>query len=495
VADTQTITRSTAKPAEVRSSRQQEGQAALRDELSGSPDVGAIGFASVLQVLQTTEREALNGRSQQNAEWMFEAPRAAEGQADRAGRLDAQSAQKQADLGGAAQDRGSVQSRTAAARELDAATAKQPSETREGSRLGTERLDGADREGRFGGDGSTRASGFGERSSSDSMGRLAVRVEKLTGSGSEREALGSTRQAGGSSSVDTESMNARGSAIGGVSAVGGQASGAGSAAEQVGTLLGGRAVGGSTSAGGVNAARAAGSAASTSAAQASPTSASERAEGDPAGRDRAAGKGRGEGKASGQTSGESARGNGSAGRGPEETQSRVFERLVRTIKLQQGTQRSSARMQLEPPSLGKMAVEVRVKGSAVEVSVRTERIEARELLHERLVQLQGAMERQGLRLERFDISAQYRGDLNSAFDDSSRGGADGWQGSGSWGGSTSSEGGASWQSETWQDGTRGVSGVGTEQWEADLEEESGAAGFTQTEGNPVDAEARLDIRA
>jgi hypothetical protein len=86
----------------------------------------------------------------------------------------------------------------------------------------------------------------------------------------------------------------------------------------------------------------------------------------------------------------------------------TFERLVRAIRLTNGPYRSSARLRLDPPELGRMNVEVRLQGDRLQIDVAVQTREARELLHDRLADLRTALEHHGLRVERFDISVNVR---------------------------------------------------------------------------------------
>lgn len=87
--------------------------------------------------------------------------------------------------------------------------------------------------------------------------------------------------------------------------------------------------------------------------------------------------------------------------GPERS---TFDRLVRTIRLQGGFKQSSARMQLDPPELGRLDVEVMLTANRLRIGVRTATAEARELLRDRVAELRAALEQHGIRIERFEVS-------------------------------------------------------------------------------------------
>lgn len=83
----------------------------------------------------------------------------------------------------------------------------------------------------------------------------------------------------------------------------------------------------------------------------------------------------------------------------------AFDELVRSIHLQTGARRSSARLQLEPPELGRVYVNIRVEGEQLRIDVRTETAAARELLSGRAEQLVTALEQHGIHVERFEVTS------------------------------------------------------------------------------------------
>jgi flagellar hook-length control protein FliK len=94
-----------------------------------------------------------------------------------------------------------------------------------------------------------------------------------------------------------------------------------------------------------------------------------------------------------QTTGETMRGRRGA-----------FDRLVRSIRMQLGPRVSTARLQLTPPELGRVRVDVRVTQQRMELSIQTQTPEAREVLASRLVELRAALADQGLTLERCEVT-------------------------------------------------------------------------------------------
>ncbi|MFH1110348.1 MAG: flagellar hook-length control protein FliK [Planctomycetota bacterium] len=92
---------------------------------------------------------------------------------------------------------------------------------------------------------------------------------------------------------------------------------------------------------------------------------------------------------------------------PEEVETKeasAFERLVRSIRLQTGLRSSSARLQLHPPELGEVRVDVRLAGEHVEIDVRTETDAARETLSHRSDELKTALQHHGIHVDRLDVT-------------------------------------------------------------------------------------------
>lgn len=81
-----------------------------------------------------------------------------------------------------------------------------------------------------------------------------------------------------------------------------------------------------------------------------------------------------------------------------------FDDLVRSIRLKNGPFQSSAKLQLEPPELGRLHVHVRVLGERVQIDIRTETEAARQLVRERGSKLIHALQLQGVSVDRFDVA-------------------------------------------------------------------------------------------
>lgn len=89
-----------------------------------------------------------------------------------------------------------------------------------------------------------------------------------------------------------------------------------------------------------------------------------------------------------------------------------FDALVRAVRIRPGAQHSTARLHLDPPELGRMLVDVRMKDDELSIVVRTENPEAGRLLDARAGHLKSALEQAGIPIERFDVYA----DLNQRDD-------------------------------------------------------------------------------
>jgi flagellar hook-length control protein FliK len=89
-----------------------------------------------------------------------------------------------------------------------------------------------------------------------------------------------------------------------------------------------------------------------------------------------------------------------------ETGRSKFDELVRSIRLHATPRHSSARMQLQPPELGRISVDLRVEGDQVRITVRAETGDARTLLAERADQLKAALEQHGITVQKFEVSLE-----------------------------------------------------------------------------------------
>ncbi|KAA0223311.1 MAG: flagellar hook-length control protein FliK [Phycisphaerae bacterium] len=101
----------------------------------------------------------------------------------------------------------------------------------------------------------------------------------------------------------------------------------------------------------------------------------------------------------------------SAGRSAESTagggtnrEATSFEKLVRAVRVEHGAKSSRATIELDPPELGRIRVEARMSGGALELSIQTETAAARQILGERLGELRQALHQQGVATGEFDLS-------------------------------------------------------------------------------------------
>jgi flagellar hook-length control protein FliK len=81
-----------------------------------------------------------------------------------------------------------------------------------------------------------------------------------------------------------------------------------------------------------------------------------------------------------------------------------------SLRLNVGRQRSTARLHLRPPELGRIRIDARMDGQRLEVLVQTETRAARELLQARGADLQASLEQQGIKVDRFEFSAAWLDD-------------------------------------------------------------------------------------
>lgn len=92
-----------------------------------------------------------------------------------------------------------------------------------------------------------------------------------------------------------------------------------------------------------------------------------------------------------------------AGGGPNR-EATSFEKLVRAVRVEHGAKSSRATIELDPPELGRIRVEARMSGGALDLSIQTESSAARQILGERLGELRQALHQQGVATGEFDLS-------------------------------------------------------------------------------------------
>lgn len=89
----------------------------------------------------------------------------------------------------------------------------------------------------------------------------------------------------------------------------------------------------------------------------------------------------------------------------------AYERVSEAIRTMKNGKDWVARIRLDPPSLGHLRIEVRMSGDTVSVRLSAETPDAQRTLTSQVSELRAALEQQGLRLERIDITTPYRGDV------------------------------------------------------------------------------------
>ena len=87
------------------------------------------------------------------------------------------------------------------------------------------------------------------------------------------------------------------------------------------------------------------------------------------------------------------------------SQEAMFERIARAVDGRIGKGESVARILLDPPSLGHVRVEVRMRKDQVQLRLVTETAEARRVLTSRIGELRAALEQQGLHVQRVEFAA------------------------------------------------------------------------------------------
>jgi len=83
----------------------------------------------------------------------------------------------------------------------------------------------------------------------------------------------------------------------------------------------------------------------------------------------------------------------------------AFEQLVQSIRMRSMAGRSSAQLQLNPPELGRIVVNVEMNGNDLLIDVHTETSEARDLLSERVTRLREALQGVGVHVDQFRVDA------------------------------------------------------------------------------------------
>ena len=96
--------------------------------------------------------------------------------------------------------------------------------------------------------------------------------------------------------------------------------------------------------------------------------------------------------------------------GPE---SSPAEQVVQAARAQIGARQSQVRLQLEPPELGQVRIDVRMNGKTLQMYVQTETEQAHQLLNSRAAELRNTLQAQGLNVERLHIELRSPGQSSS----------------------------------------------------------------------------------
>ncbi len=92
-----------------------------------------------------------------------------------------------------------------------------------------------------------------------------------------------------------------------------------------------------------------------------------------------------------------------AGKDADNTRRADFHRLVQSLRLSRGGKQSSATIRLDPPTLGRMKVDLRMVNDSLQVRVEAASPEARELLTARAAELTAALREHDIIVERFEV--------------------------------------------------------------------------------------------
>ena len=83
--------------------------------------------------------------------------------------------------------------------------------------------------------------------------------------------------------------------------------------------------------------------------------------------------------------------------------STLFDRIASLIRTRSSGKQVVARIRLDPPELGQVRVHLRLNGNTLRVRLATQTAEARDTLLSRSSDLQSALERQGIQVQRMDF--------------------------------------------------------------------------------------------
>ncbi len=89
---------------------------------------------------------------------------------------------------------------------------------------------------------------------------------------------------------------------------------------------------------------------------------------------------------------------------PAETSSQEnIDRIVRVLRAHVGDRESQVRIQLDPPELGRVRIDIRMRDDVLLLNVETDTAAGRDLLKSRLTELREALQQQGIVVERANV--------------------------------------------------------------------------------------------
>ena len=89
--------------------------------------------------------------------------------------------------------------------------------------------------------------------------------------------------------------------------------------------------------------------------------------------------------------------------GQAESEPSALEQVVRAARAQIGARHSQVRLQLQPPDLGRLRIDVRIDGKTLQMHMEAQTEVAHRLLTSRVAELRGTLQAQGLNVERVQI--------------------------------------------------------------------------------------------
>jgi flagellar hook-length control protein FliK len=89
--------------------------------------------------------------------------------------------------------------------------------------------------------------------------------------------------------------------------------------------------------------------------------------------------------------------------GEAQKEASPMEQVVRAARAQIGAGRSQVRLQLQPPELGQLRIDVRLNGKTIQMHVQTQTETTHHIVSSRISDLRSALEAQGLTVEHLRV--------------------------------------------------------------------------------------------